>query len=109
MRISDWSSDVCSSDLEGDVAEILALVVFPAGPPYDPEPLPVARAADGNDETTTDRKLAAQRRRNLRAAGGHDDRVEGRMLRPAARTIAVQDMDVVETQAPEPKIGRAHV
>src|SRR3546814_20152639 len=30
MRISDWSSDVCSSDLRDTVAEMLGLIAWPA-------------------------------------------------------------------------------
>src|SRR3546814_15670100 len=48
MRISDWSSDVCSSDLVGRDPGRLRVALMrqtPAGTPVDPECVAAARAA----------------------------------------------------------------
>src|SRR3546814_4952923 len=46
MRISDWSSDVCSSDLFAPIARAAAMQVTPisAGPPSSPVFTPPQRA-----------------------------------------------------------------
>src|SRR3546814_6950439 len=45
MRISDWSSDVCSSDLDGDGRRLLRQHEDPGG--FPPRPLPQARGRPG--------------------------------------------------------------
>ena len=51
--------------------------------------------ADRDDQAAADLELLLQRLRNLRAAGGDDDRVVGRVLGPAARAVGVQHVHVV--------------
>src|SRR3546814_1272224 len=39
LRISDWSSDVCSSDLPGDTAQVRGGIVWINGKPLKREPM----------------------------------------------------------------------
>src|SRR3546814_10219177 len=64
MRISDWSSDVCSSDLER---------------PHHPQP----RRCDQGPQGTAQTAAGARCRRSV-AAGGSADRRETRPARPRA-------------------------
>ena len=51
--------------------------------------------AHGDHEPPAEFQLAFQGLGHLRAAGGHHDRVEWRVLRPAQRAAPMQDMYVV--------------
>ena len=52
-------------------------------------------ASNRNDQSAADLELLLQGFGNFGAAGGDDDAVIGRMIRPALCPIAVQDMHVV--------------
>src|SRR3546814_6150401 len=79
MRISDWSSDVCSSDLfEAHAAQILFLEVIVADAGDSHELLDRMRLPDRHHQSSADGELASQLLRDVRPAGGGDDRVEGR-------------------------------
>src|SRR3546814_4774967 len=76
MRISDWSSDVCSSDLfDGLVNEVYDLIV--ANPPYVPTAEWKALATEYRHEP----KLAL-------AAGGDGMDIVARILENAARHLS---------------------
>src|SRR3546814_14561365 len=88
MRISDWSSDVCSSDLSEDAAsEAQALQIWtPSLPPRPKDILEAARfrlTAD-EDQFVIDRLVAQQPRSLLaflaRPGGGTADRSDERSV-----------------------------
>src|SRR3546814_15445585 len=68
MRISDWSSDVCSSDLPEDIGQF----VDPAGPRPRPVGLPTANRGNANRHQV--RQFALRHR--LREAKSHHPRTE---------------------------------
>src|SRR3546814_15320962 len=59
MRISDWSSDVCSSDLEG-VAALADLTLHVAGLPGDPD-VPLVAVVVGLEVLVADRPVLDRR------------------------------------------------
>ena len=85
---------------ELDRAEFLALERILGGARHADQLLRAARA-DGNHEPPADRELLEQRLRQFRAAGGDDDRVEGRMFRPAERAVVAADVYVRDAECCE--------
>src|SRR3546814_18186431 len=105
MRIGDWSSDVCSSDLEGcsrqgDPLTQLRLWSGHAGP-KSAQPSP-----DGRGENLSSRAAALGAdllRRIAQIVGGHD-----RQPRIGEDFLALVDIGAFEQEntRPRPKIGR---
>ena len=94
---------------ESDVAQFFALVIGLAPARHADQALQRLLFADGNDQSSADGQLIQQRLRNIGAAGGDDDRIEGRVLRPTERAVAVQHVHVVETllaQSPRRLFGQ---
>ena len=62
-------------------------------------------AADRHDEPPADLELALERLGHVVAAGGDQDRVEGRLVRQAQAAVAADDRDVVVAERVDP-LGR---
>ena len=87
---------------EPDGAKIL-LGEFGHAAARDLEQLLLALAPpDRDDQPAADRELLLQRVRHGRSAGGHQDRVERRGLRPAERAVTDTQLDVVVSEFAEP-------
>src|SRR3546814_8221054 len=73
MRISDWSSDVCSSDLVLAATDLLSLLNHFSGtqlmPP--PEPARAEKRSGGPCLSENKGQESAKRAREVAAAGGH--------------------------------------
>src|SRR3546814_4019339 len=102
MRISDWSSDVCSSDLPGFGFDLIRLVV----PVLEPL-APVQLALDGG-EARDGALIALIDRLGTRMGRGRFRRLVPRDTHlPEQRVLA---LPAVEMRAPVTwEIGRAHV
>jgi pyruvate dehydrogenase E2 component (dihydrolipoamide acetyltransferase) len=62
-----------------------------------------ALVADGDDHAAAVAQLVHQRLRHVLRRGGDDDRVEGRLLRPAGVAVADADVDVVVAERASPR------
>src|SRR3546814_10962053 len=68
MRISDWSSDVCSSDLGGGGGEVAGIThAHVGGFPGAAPPVPKKEASTRPQRIATARRLASTRRQLLSA------------------------------------------
>src|SRR3546814_6182508 len=85
MRISDWSSDVCSSDLADRLLVRRPVDVGPVGE--------VRRLEEGRARSVESEMRVA----GGRAIGNHRDRLGGRVSRP------VEDLDVEDGGKPDRK------
>src|SRR3546814_1462264 len=107
MRISDWSSDVCSSDLAVNLAALAVdriwiawLAMWWLKPLFDRIPLFVLSRAVFGETPTTRQTLAAQRSWGWRAMRGH--LLWRRISLVRALSLPVDLLEGAE-------IGRAHV
>ena len=80
---------------EANVGDILAEIFIFRNPDDPDQFLGALIGADRDHQPPADLQLLLERLRNLRSAGGDDDGIVGRMLRPALGAIAVQDVDIV--------------
>src|SRR3546814_9938142 len=107
MRISDWSSDVCSSDLVSAVHAIAAVIeggeqVVPALMPKD------ERRLDGIGGTGGDQP--AGDRIGLGTGPGLARRgIEGEQLDPGPETAQCEPLAALRIDDKVGEIGRAHV
>src|SRR3546814_4990467 len=100
MRISDWSSDVCSSDRSGSGKSVTALSVMRL------LPYPMAQHPGGSSITFKDRQLIGADPRLLRDVRG--DQISMIFQEPMT---SLNPLHTVEKQINETlfQIGRAHV
>src|SRR3546814_7384522 len=104
MRISDWSSDVCSSDLDEDTADFHAAMKA-ACDPHDPTHYPRFRQ-------WADEYFYIPHRQVHRGVGGiFYDHLEGDFDANFAFTQSVGEafLDIFPKLVRRRKIGRAHV
>ena len=87
-------------------AELLARIASPHRPPHAHELLGARRRPDRNHQPAADGELLEQGLGDLRAAGGNDDRVVRRMLRPAERAVAVVHVHVRIAELPQAPLRR---
>ena len=85
---------------EATASDHLALEAATRQPANAQQTLLFARA-EGPDERGARRELREQRRRHVGAAGRHDDRVEGRVLRTPFAAVAQIDQDVRDAERVE--------
>src|SRR3546814_9918078 len=89
MRISDWSSDVCSSDLCTQRDHDLSAVTT-----FDVKSSLLLPGPDSNSATTTSTELATQRRQYAQSIDrGLTDKVAPKALRERIRFVALQAID----------------
>src|SRR3546814_2433055 len=97
MRISDWSSDVCSSDLVGLAlgrGACGALRPRPAEPPADAERAVQLQRGGGRRQRHGEPRRSAHGRRPGHAVRGRPRRRLPRRLRPGEpRSLALHDRD----------------
>src|SRR3546814_1872575 len=79
MRISDWSSDVCSSDLTSNAALAQALEVADAGGPLTPVLAAAERKRAEYEDFTQQRRLAAEQLDQIAAEASALDRRHQRL------------------------------
>ena len=58
----------------------------------------VVRRADGNDHPATISQLCDERLRDLIRGAGHDDGIEGRMIRPTLVAVSGEDFYIVVSE-----------
>src|SRR3546814_8105057 len=102
MRISDWSSDVCSSDLQRDTpgASVWEIDAGPGGPRPGCARCPVACELVGEPDSGPNRSVDVREVLDVRGSGG---------VPPASAQRLVAAVRDGEHQPALGKIGRAHV
>src|SRR5690349_3048207 len=106
-RTSSSVSSIAPSFLadEGNEANRAEGLLFEASvvaPGHLDQFLHPAQLTDRHDDAPVGGELFHERRRDVAAAGSGNDRIEWRSVRPAFRSVALDDLDIVVAEALQP-------
>src|SRR3546814_4239395 len=107
MRISDWSSDVCSSDLAADVPDLLEVEVFGALGGFHSERRVAARAAAAGDVVALLGVFGQREERLEHTVGVVDQRLRDAVVADAGKApFAVGRAEFVDERLAVLRAGR---